>query len=207
MFALSAVAVEREIVGKDSNAELIGGDAELLNDCCWAALAARRAAVADCASGFDLGEVENNWTSRFVFDAGVFCRMPPFSSDGEKDGRVMGELLVKGFVGRRGIAGFSANNDAGRSGCSQKGSICWNSARSLAERSSKPWIRRVRCCSYYCCSQRVRGRLGVGGWRSRSCGVDSNSVHGSKILSFHFPQPSDFWKDCHCGEREGNIKY
>ena len=34
MFALSAVAVEREMVGNDSDAELICGDGELRKACC-----------------------------------------------------------------------------------------------------------------------------------------------------------------------------
>ena len=44
MFALSAVAVEREMVGNDSDGELICADGEWWCPCCWAA--AKRAAVA-----------------------------------------------------------------------------------------------------------------------------------------------------------------
>ena len=44
LFALSAVAVEREIVGKDSEAELIEG--EPCESCCCFSAAASRAAVA-----------------------------------------------------------------------------------------------------------------------------------------------------------------
>ena len=44
IFALSALAVDREIVGKDSEGELIPG--EFRKVCCWAAAAARRADVA-----------------------------------------------------------------------------------------------------------------------------------------------------------------
>jgi hypothetical protein len=43
----SAVAVERDIVGRDSDALLIGGVVELRNNCSCALLAASNAAAAD----------------------------------------------------------------------------------------------------------------------------------------------------------------
>lgn len=42
IFALSATAVDKEIVGRDNDAELICDEGELRKDCCWA----RSAAVA-----------------------------------------------------------------------------------------------------------------------------------------------------------------
>lgn len=65
MFALSALAVDKEIVGKDKEGELIwvvGGLGAA------AAAAANRAAVADWVSALVLGMVEKNWASRFGFD-------------------------------------------------------------------------------------------------------------------------------------------
>lgn len=58
-------------------------------------------------SDLDLGEVENNWLNRFdLVLAGLF-EMPPFSFGVEKDGESAEELLANGFVGRRGISGFT----------------------------------------------------------------------------------------------------
>ena len=54
MFALSALAVDKDMVGKDRDGELICWDGELTKACCC--VAARRAAVAVCVSLFDLGE-------------------------------------------------------------------------------------------------------------------------------------------------------
>lgn len=56
MFALSALAVDKDMVGKDSDGELICGEGELTKACCCAA--ARRAAVAVCVSLFDFGDAE-----------------------------------------------------------------------------------------------------------------------------------------------------
>ena len=56
MFALSAVAVDSEIVGKDSDAELICCIGEWTNDCCCA----KSAAVAVRVSFLDLGDVEKS---------------------------------------------------------------------------------------------------------------------------------------------------
>lgn len=77
-FALSARAVEREMVGKDSCAELIGGDAEFRKACSCALLAASSAAAAERAS-FDLGEVEKKFVSRVRDLEFVLTEKPPFS--------------------------------------------------------------------------------------------------------------------------------
>ena len=101
MFAESAVAVDREIVGNDSEAVLIGGEVELRNACsCWR-LAASSAAAADWAS-FDLGDVEKNCAILDAFADVDLTRLPPFSltfslkagKGGKGEG---GELLLKGF--------------------------------------------------------------------------------------------------------------
>jgi hypothetical protein len=92
MFRLSAVAVDNDIVGKDSDAELIGG--EVLG---W-----------ECPLGvcsLDLGETEKNWERRLDLTV-VALEIPPFPEEGEKDGEVevsLEELLLN----RRGIAGNS----------------------------------------------------------------------------------------------------
>jgi hypothetical protein len=101
----SAVAVEREMVGKDSDGVLIGGVVELRNNCSCALLAASNAAAADCASAFDLGVVEKNCAILLGFPETVLNKLPPFSDGGEKDGQgVEGALLGKGFDDRRGMA-------------------------------------------------------------------------------------------------------
>jgi len=105
MLLQSAVAVEREMVGKDSDGVLIGGVVELRNNCSCALLAASNAAAADCASAFDLGVVEKNCAILLGFPETVLNRLPPFSVGGEKDGQgVEGALLGKGFDDRRGMA-------------------------------------------------------------------------------------------------------
>lgn len=63
MFALSALAVDREIVGKDKEGELIWVVGGL-----GTAAAANRAAVAVWVSTLVLGVVEKNWASRYGFD-------------------------------------------------------------------------------------------------------------------------------------------
>ena len=107
----SAVAVDRDIVGKDSDAELIGGDAEeLRNACSCCRLAANRAAAAVWAS-FDFGDVEKNCA---IFEARAevdLARLPPFSiafslNAGKGGKGVDGELFPKGFDTRRGMARF-----------------------------------------------------------------------------------------------------
>lgn len=105
MLAASARAVDKEIVGNDSDAELIG-EYEFKNACSCALLAASSAAAADCASALFLGEVEKNCAILLAFADVVLTKAPPFSL-GEKDGQGMvlvGELLRKGFDNRRGMA-------------------------------------------------------------------------------------------------------
>ena len=101
MFVLSAVAVERDIVGSDSDAELICDDGELWRPCCCAA--ARRAAVADCASLLDLGEVEKYWANLFDLDGFALISSPPFSMFVEEMVPDGGKALANGLVKRRGI--------------------------------------------------------------------------------------------------------
>ncbi len=56
MFALSAIAVDREIVGNDNEEELICGEEEFKNACCCA----RSAVVAVWPSAFCLGVAKKN---------------------------------------------------------------------------------------------------------------------------------------------------
>jgi hypothetical protein len=105
MLAESAVAVESEIVGKDSDAVLIGGLVELRKACSCALLAASSAAAAVCASALDFGEVEKKCAILLAFAWVVLTRLPPFSVCGEKEGQgVGGELLRNGLDKRRGMA-------------------------------------------------------------------------------------------------------
>lgn len=104
MLVESARAVDNEIVGNDSDAELIG-EYEFKNACSCALLAASSAAAADCASALFLGDVVKNWAILLAFADVFLTKAPPFSF-GEKDGQGMvlvGELL-KGFDRRRGMA-------------------------------------------------------------------------------------------------------
>jgi hypothetical protein len=118
MLVESAVAVEREMVGKDSDGLLIGGVVELRNNCSCALLAASNAAAADCASAFDLGVVEKNCAILLGFPDAVLNRLPPFSFGGEKDGQgVDGVLLRKGFDSRRGMARRGLENGGRQYGC------------------------------------------------------------------------------------------
>ena len=99
------MAVESDMVGKDSDGVLIGGDVELRKSCSCARLAASNAAAADCASALDLGVEEKNCAILLGFPGTVLKRLPPFSERGEKDGQgVEGELLVAVIEFRRGIA-------------------------------------------------------------------------------------------------------
>lgn len=64
IFALSALAVDNDMVGKDSEGELICWEGELTKACCW--VAARRAAVAVWVSLFDFGDVEKKLGNFFI---------------------------------------------------------------------------------------------------------------------------------------------
>jgi hypothetical protein len=108
MFALSAVAVDKEMLGRESDAELIDGLVGFREVGCSAALAASSADWAVCVSGLDLGEVENSWVNRLDFPVAGLIEMPPFSSADEKDGKLaVVELVANGLVGRRGISGLN----------------------------------------------------------------------------------------------------
>ena len=64
IFALSALAVDKDMVGKDRDGELICWDGELTKACCC--VAARRAAVAVCVSLFDFGEAAKKLGNFFI---------------------------------------------------------------------------------------------------------------------------------------------
>ena len=64
IFALSALAVDKDMVGKDREGELICWDGELTKACCC--VAARRAAVAVCVSLFDFGEAAKKLGNFFI---------------------------------------------------------------------------------------------------------------------------------------------
>jgi len=100
MFALSAVAVEREMVGKDSDGELICVDGEM----CPAAAAARRAAVAVWASVFDLGE-EKYCTKRVPLRVLAREERVTLSPGGAET--VVVVVLAKGLENLRGIVSMS----------------------------------------------------------------------------------------------------
>lgn len=65
IFALSARAVDSEIVGSDKDGELICCEGDRYGCCCCCA-AARRAAVAVCVSLFVLGGVEKKLGNFFI---------------------------------------------------------------------------------------------------------------------------------------------
>jgi hypothetical protein len=103
MLAESARAVDNEMLGKESEGVLMGGESDARNACSWALLAANSAAAADWAS-LVLGEVEKNCAILLAFCDVLLTRLPPFS-DGEKDGQgVGGELLKRALDTRRGMA-------------------------------------------------------------------------------------------------------
>lgn len=97
--------MDSEIVGSDSEAELMGTlvlrGADLL--------AATRFEWAAEGSALDLGDVENSWLRRFDF-AGFFVKIPPFSA-GDEDGE---ELLEKVLDSRRVIARIVVTNDSNK---------------------------------------------------------------------------------------------
>lgn len=93
------------MVGKDSDAVLIGGVTEFKKACSCALLAASSAAAAVCASAFDLGDVEKKCAILLALACVALAKLPPFSLWAVKDGQgVGGELLRNGFDNRRGMA-------------------------------------------------------------------------------------------------------
>jgi len=62
MLASPPFAVERDIVGRESEGALIMGDGLFRRYCCCAETAERRAACADCCS-LDFGDEEKNWVN------------------------------------------------------------------------------------------------------------------------------------------------
>ena len=104
VFTLSARAVDKEIVGRDSVGELTLCEGEPRKVCCWVAAAARREAVAVCVSLFVLGDVEKNWASLLERAAGALRVISGFSLKYEEGcGTVAGELLPNGLRDLRGI--------------------------------------------------------------------------------------------------------
>ncbi len=100
MLALSALAVDKDMVGNDSDGELICWEGELTKACCW--VAARRAAVAVCVSLFDFGEVEKKLGNFFTRGEDALRGSSYFSLYVVvvvEDGAV----LAKGFISRRDI--------------------------------------------------------------------------------------------------------
>lgn len=100
IFGLSAVAVDKDIVGKDSDAELIGGVDELSGF----TPVDREVACAGCGSALDLGETEKSWDRRWDLTEGALMAIPPFPDEGEEDGGLEGVSLEELLLNRRGIA-------------------------------------------------------------------------------------------------------
>lgn len=94
------MAVEREIVGRDSDAELIGGEAVLgLAPAGWGV------ACTGCGSVLeDLGETEKNWDRRFDLTEDALMARLPFPEGDEKDGELEEGSLEELLLNRRGIA-------------------------------------------------------------------------------------------------------
>ncbi len=106
MFALSARAVDKEIVGNDSVGELTRCEGEFRKVCCCAAAAASSEAVAVRVSLFVLGEVEKNWANLLARAADGFRVMAGFSLRyWDNLGAGVGGLLPKGLNDLRGIIG------------------------------------------------------------------------------------------------------
>lgn len=95
MLGLSAVAVESEMVGKDSEAELIGGEVLLGME---PAPTVWRAACAVWGSALDLGEDEKNWLRRL--DLTERALLVDDEGGGSEESLTEGEA-----EDRRGIAG------------------------------------------------------------------------------------------------------
>lgn len=95
MLELSAVAVDREMVGRDSEAELIGGEIVLES---YPTVPAFTTADEVCCSVLDFGFVENIWLRRFCLVA-AFTAIPALEAEND------GESLEDEFADRRrGIA-------------------------------------------------------------------------------------------------------
>ena len=98
-FALSALAVDKDMVGNESDGELICWEGELTKACCC--VAARRAAVAVCVSLFDFGELEKKFGNFLTLGEDALLVSSYFSLY-----MIVveeGELLAKGFVSLRDI--------------------------------------------------------------------------------------------------------
>jgi hypothetical protein len=100
------VAVDREIVGKDSDAELIGGGG-LLG---LFPLVDRDVASID---SLFLGEDEKSWDRRLDLTEGALMAIPPFPEEGEKDGELVEVSLEELLLNRRGIAEGSSEAVSG----------------------------------------------------------------------------------------------
>jgi hypothetical protein len=99
IFALSAVAVDNEMVGNDSDGDEIGADGA-----CWAAANKAAVAVVVAISAFAFGNEGKYWAKRFPLV--VFGRDAP----GAGGVAVVGVLLEKGFENRRVIVTLSLVN-------------------------------------------------------------------------------------------------
>ena len=113
MFGLSAVAVDREIVGKDSDAELIGGEEVVLG---FPPIDGG-GACAGWGSALNLGDVEKSWDRRLVLTDGALLATPPFPEEDEKDKGLEEVSLEELLLNRRGIArGKRRTRELGRFG-------------------------------------------------------------------------------------------
>lgn len=100
-FAVSAFAVERNIVGRDRDGELMCDGELSWGDCCCEA--ASSADVAVCCSTFDLGDVEKKDVILFAREVDGRRGASVFSDKlGCAEG-VVGAAIAKGLRGLRGI--------------------------------------------------------------------------------------------------------
>lgn len=108
MFALSACAVDNEIVGKDKDGELICDEGETSRPCCFAAAAARSAVVAVWVSLFDLGEGAKKLANFFTLGEEARRGISDFSLKAVVvvvDVEEGGEVFAKGLMVLRDIMG------------------------------------------------------------------------------------------------------